>query len=716
MKPQAFVRARSFLDFDPLAKWSSLAASVGTGIIYVALLIVLALFADLMVHRGQVPTYTELSPAEQEDFLSYWQRLKSEERRQRLSDYGVGEKAVESITGTETSQQPLAQQALCWDADIFSFLRDRVGPDAAAAYHEDRSAPSPHTTANLGVLSLVVRTRNYLPNLFVSGLARWNSWMWRPTEGDQPNLRYLTGLLVLAVILALLRSGLMFLSSYMAAQATLEAATRLRRSIYHHTFRLGSLAIKALGPSEAVSMFTRHVESVHDALYTWLTVFIREPVKFGLVLAFALVVNFWLSLAFLLFAVLVWIIGGQVAAYFRREGRDAFRRAADVLALLQESLMMLRLVKCYLMELFNQSRVERQLASYVRSHLRRYLGEAIYQPMLIFLGTLAGLVLLYVAGLIVLQGRLEVANAIVLVAALASLFWPVQNWLENRRLLRRGRESAEILFKFLDRPGEVGQAVGAEFLAPLSQQLEFDNVSLREPGSGRMLLEGISLSIPAGQRVALVGPDDMEKHALVYLIPRFLDPTSGEIRIDQHSLRWVTLDSLRAQCALVLQHNLVFNDTVANNIGCGDASYTLPQIIEAAKVAHAHHFIQKLPKGYDTVIGEMGHSLRTSEQFRIALSRAILRDSALVIIEEPTGALLDKDTKDLLDDTFERFLPGRTTIFLPHRISTLRSCDQLLMLHKGRIEAAGTHREMLAQNELFRHLQYLEFNVFAEEV
>ena len=184
-----------------------------------------------------------------------------------------------------------------------------------------------------------------------------------------------------------------------------------------------------------------------------------------------------------------------------------------------------------------------------------------------------------------------------------------------------------------------------------------------------MLLEEVSLTIPAGKRIGLVGADDLEKHALVYLIPRLLDPTTGEIRIDQHNLRWVTLDSLRAQIAIVLQHNLVFHDTVANNIGCGDPAYTLPQIIEAAKMAHAHHFIQKLPKGYETPIGELGHSLTISEQFRIALARAILRDPALLIIEEPDAALT-RTPRRCSTTPGRACLPGRTAIFLPHRIST----------------------------------------------
>src|SRR5262249_50378397 len=207
-----------------------------------------------------------------------------------------------------------------------------------------------------------------------------------------------------------------------------------------------------------------------------------------------------------------------------------------------------------------------------------------------------------------------------------------------------------------------------------------------------------SLRIQAGQRVALLGPEDMEKHALVYLIPRFLDPNSGEIRIDGVNLRNVTLDSLRAQTAVVLQHNLVFNDTVANNIGCGDPSFTLPQIIEAAKLAHAHQFIQKLPQGYETAIGEMGHALKISDQFRIALARAILRDPALLIVEEPFAGL-DEDSKSLLDDTFSRLLPGRTAIFLAHRLSTIKSCDKVFLLHQGRIEAAGEHRDLLQKND-----------------
>jgi ATP-binding cassette subfamily B protein len=539
----------------------------------------------------------------------------------------------------------------------------------------------------------------------------WNAW----DAPDATIKSYLIGLLIIAFLLTLLETGLTALMREMAARATTEAATRLRRGVYHHTFRLGTLAFRALGPTEAVTVFTRHVEAVHDALYTRLTVYFREPIKFGLLLLFAFIVHPLLALAFLIFAFLVWLIGGQVSTYFHRTAKIATNQAGERLAIMRESLMIMRLVKCYLMESFNQARVERQLSQYSHIQLVRLRGEALSQPILALLGMLCALNLLFVAGVIVLNGTLGVARVVALTAALLSLYRPMRTWLDARRILRRGEDSASQVFRFLERKSDVGQVVGAEFLAPLSRQIEFDNVSLREPGSDRMLLQDVALTIPAGQRIGLIGADELETHALVYLLARLLDPSAGEIRIDQHNLRWVTLDSLRIQMAMVLQHNLVFHDTVANNIGCGDSAYTLPRIIEAAKVAHAHNFIQSLPQGYETAIGELGHSLTLDQQFRIALARAILRDPALIIIEEPVVPL-EEDVKNLLDDTFTRMLPGRTAIFLPHRISTIRSCDRLYLVHKGQIVAGGVHKELLAENSLYRHLHYLEFNEMVEQL
>jgi ABC-type multidrug transport system fused ATPase/permease subunit len=419
-----------------------------------------------------------------------------------------------------------------------------------------------------------------------------------------------------------------------------------------------------------------------------------------------LLVNFWLAFSFLLLAALVWVVGGQITAHFRRDARLATQQAETSRALLVESLGLLRLVKCFQMERFNQNRVERQLAEYSRSAWRKFRGEALAGPLLGSVALVAAVSLLYLAATSVLAGEFTVAGLAVTSVALASLGAPIANWVDSRLKLRRGREAAEAILEFLDRRGEAAEAADAEYLPILSNRIEYRNVTLKEPGTDQLLLDSVSFAVPAGTRIAIVGPDPLQKRSLVYLIPRFLDPTSGEIRIEEKNIRWVTHESLRAQVAVVMQDDLMFTDSAANAIGCGDAQYNLPQIIEAAKLAHAHQFIEKLPYGYETVVGDQGLTLKPGERFRLALARALLRDPSILVIEEPSGPI-DEDTLALLDDTLERASAGRTIIFLANRLSTLRSVDRVFLLKDGKLQDSGSHRDLWQNNEYYRRLQII---------
>jgi ATP-binding cassette subfamily B protein len=541
----------------------------------------------------------------------------------------------------------------------------------------------------------------------------WLPWLGPPGNTEHAHLLSLLRLGGLAVAVALAWGTLDFLMRYLAAAAATEAGTRMRRAVYHHAFRLGNLTVRPTGPAEAAGLCARQVEAIQDALIAWLIVTVRVPVLVLLLLLVAFVTHLPLAVIIVIGAVLAWLLGTQLAALFHSSATRTTNQAATHLALLQESLLLLRLVKSYIMELFNQARLERQLAGYARAGQRRAATDALRQSGTHLLLALAGIALLFIAGLIVLDDQLSLTGLVFLGAVLASLVAPLRAWRESRALLARGESAAVVLFGFLDRASDVSQVVGAEVLPAVARGIEFDNVTLREPGTSRPLLRELTLTIPAGARVALVGPNVREHLALVCLVQRFLDPTSGEIRIDEHNLRWVTLESLRKQMGVVLQHNLVFNDTVAANIAGGDKAIKLPQITEAAKLAHAHQFIQKLPKGYDTPIGDMGQALNVGEQFRIALARAVLRNPPVLIVEEPAAFYLDEDTNDLLEDTYARVLPGRTVIFLPHREATLRLANPIFLLHQGRIEAEGDHLTLMKEIALYRHLFYLEFNEFA---
>jgi ABC-type multidrug transport system fused ATPase/permease subunit len=300
---------------------------------------------------------------------------------------------------------------------------------------------------------------------------------------------------------------------------------------------------------------------------------------------------------------------------------------------------------------------------------------------------------------------------LILLVALAGLAYPINEWLRMRKAIRQANRSARGILEFLERKPELHQNVGAKFLNALGEQIAFENVEL-ESRSGRRLLEGVSLEIPAGSRTAIMGQDEDSKLAVACLIPRLIDPRSGRVLIDGLDLRDVTLDSVRAQVATVLQADLIFTDSVLANVGLGDPANTLPRIIEAAKVAHAHHFIQDLPHGYDTTIGPLGHYLKPDEQFRIALARAFLHDPSILIVEE-LSTPIDEDTKHFIDDTIARMSVGRTLIILPHRLSTVRSCDYVVVLSHGRVEDSGSPLHLQHESKLYRHLLYVEFNEFA---
>ncbi|MGL4549838.1 MAG: ABC transporter ATP-binding protein [Gemmataceae bacterium] len=713
----AFTKAAGYLAYSGQARTTAYVSAAASALVVVGLLGLLWLFVDYMVWRGHVPAYAELAYAEKQRVLGRWNAAAPEARAAWLARAGFTPAEQKELASAPGDGLKPRQKERVWEEMVQDILLHRLGAEAYdEVFEPEQDSPSGYAMRrdDHGMISLVVRSEMRRLPTAVPWLASWNRWTWNLGRSEVSLFPpYLAGLALATVILGLAGVMLVIVNREAAARAATEASSRLRRAVYHQTFRLGTLAVRALGPTEAVTLLTRHCESLHDALYATLSSLAREPVLIGLLVALAFWIDPLLSLAFVLVVVIVYAVGVQLLARFRRQSKAATNIAAERLTIIRESLMLMRLVKCYLMEPFNQTRIERQLARYGQAQRLRHRAEAVVMPLLVLLAGACLLALVYVGALMVLYGGLPVAGAVTLAATCLCLYRPLDRYLEARRLLKRGRDSADQVFAFLERKGDVGQVVGAEFLQPMTKQLEFAGVSLREPGTGRMLLEDVSLTIPSGQRIGLIGPDDLEKQALVYLIPRLLDPTAGEIRIDAHNLRWVTLDSLRAQIGIVMMHNLVFHDTVRNNIGCGDHAYTLPQIIEAAKMAHAHHFIQKLPEGYETPLGELGHSLSLSEQYRIALARAILRDPAVLIIEEPE-AELDEETKDLLDDTMARVLPGRTAIFLPHRISTLKACNKIYVLTKGRIVAAGTHKDLIVGNKLYRHLHYLEFNEMDE--
>jgi len=262
------------------------------------------------------------------------------------------------------------------------------------------------------------------------------------------------------------------------------------------------------------------------------------------------------------------------------------------------------------------------------------------------------------------------------------------------------------IFRYLAEIPEVGQAVGAKFLQPVSKSIILESVSYRARGAE--LLKNCDLRITARTSTALISLDPVVRRAVAYLLPRFIEPQAGRVLFDSEDTAWATLESLRAETVYVGGADPFFTGTVAENLTCGDSRFSLQEATEAAKLVHAHSFIQRLPQGYETVIGEHGERLDAGQAFRLGLARAILRKPAVMIIEEPSEPL-DEDSKALLDDAYNRITRDRTIVFLPTRLSTVRRCDQVALIHDGKVAAIGSQEALVKQSELYRHWEYVNF-------
>ena len=584
-----------------------------------------------------------------------------------------------------------------------------VDPRAANIASSATRADGQVLATNTGILPLIVAGESSRNSLHRTSAALLNYYY-----HVVPTFRNNRGTLMTLMASGL---GVFFVLSFVTqwrrsaiAEASLEAATTLRRQIHRQLYRLGQSSLPSEGTGPVMNLFTREVNDVREGLAADLADRYRVPVLVVGLILFAMTISWTTTIFLATLGGLTWAVVRQLNRSAELASVVATREAAVQLCLLQEDFGLIRTVRVHGMENYDKQRFDDHLERYRKAEIRRVVNQARTSPTAnLLVCAAATLALGLLASRVILQGS-SAASALLLVASLLALVRPSLDWLKMNRAIHQANRSAEGVFAYLERKPELHQAGGARFLAPLRERISFENVTL-ENGSGRILLDGLTVEIPAGSRTSIMSLDEEAKSALVCLIPRLIDPKIGRVRVDDVDLREVTLESVRSQVATVLQADLVFSDTVLANIALGDPSYDLPRVIEAAKVAHAHNFIQDLIHGYDTVIGPLGEYLKPDQQYRIALARAYLHDPSIVIIEEP-NATLDDDTKAYVDDTIARLAPGRTLIMLPHRLSTIRTSDQVILIHNGKLEASGTPSEVKSA-KLFRHLQYVEFNQFA---
>ncbi len=532
-----------------------------------------------------------------------------------------------------------------------------------------------------------------------------------------PRLLHATGAAFLTLLVAGFLIAILLLWCYECSlRAAGESATRigrqLRESLHRHSLRMGTSDLLDRQVSEVLVLFTEDIEAVRR----WVVAIVSRSAQAVLQVVILLVIGSLIDWTFLIECgvplLACWLFVVRYLRGNRHKRRLEEDRAATELKLTSEGIHRSRLIRGFLLDAFEQVRFDRHLVRY-ESHvaaIARLRRRGFLVAMLAAL--IASSIVVYVAGGRILGNAAdvlslsEVAFLSGILVLLACPLFGLVSLLDERAA---ARTSVDRVYRYLNAIPEVGQAVGAEFLQPLEKAIEYRDVvySIRV----KTILNGVSLRIPAHGVTAIVAFDRMEAVALASMLPRFIDPSQGKVVIDDHDLEMATLESLRAEVVWAGGPASWFTGSVIENIAGGDQRFSLSQVTEAAKRVHAHSFVQKFPQGYETIVGEHGEQLSQSQGFRVALARALLRDPAVLIVEEPFG-VDSADEKKLLEDACRNVAAGRTVIVLPARLRTLKSADRIVLLNRGRIEVVGTHEALLKTSSLYRHWEYLHFNEF----
>lgn len=399
------------------------------------------------------------------------------------------------------------------------------------------------------------------------------------------------------------------------------------------------------------------------------------------------------------------------SVYFAKKVRPTFRTSQQALAefsaTLHDNLSGIKEIQVFNQQEREKKRIAKKSVNYAVETLRYLRSSAIYHPSIQFLNNFGNVLVIGVGGYLASVGKIPVQDIVAFVLYLNMFYQPISTMGRINEDLQNALAGADRIFEILDTEPDIKDREEAMNLGRVKGKLELRDVSFQYiPGID--VLKDINLEIKPGEMVALVGPTGVGKTTLISLITRFYDPTSGTVWVDGHDARDVSLRSLRDNISIVLQDIFLFNGTVADNIAYGCVQASREEIMEAAKVAHAHEFIMNLEDGYDTIIGERGVKLSGGQKQRLSIARAVLRNTPILILDEATASV-DVETEQLIHEAIDRVIENRTTIVIAHRLSSVKKADKIVVLNEGGISEMGTHQELLDRGGLYSHLCSIQF-------